>query len=372
MLYCPQCGRPVPEVAVYCHRCGASLAAARARRDAEPLDSLPSGCRSSRDGGLTASQTFNSLVALDRSSRRRLDPAASGLLLGGRYRILRTLGRGGLGVVYRAWDEPAGRFVACKILLPHLMNNPDIAQRFRDQVLPMQRLEHPSIVPVLDAGKEEDVAYLVMPLMSGGTLRAWIRARKPRRRTREDLVQAAGWTRQIADGLAYAHRIMIHRDLKPENLLLDGRGRLKISDFDLAKFRRPSPLTMTGEAFGTAYYMAPEQIRNPGAVDARADLFSLGVVLYETVTGVLPVGAFRPPSKLVRGCPEALDRLVMGLMAFRPQDRFPNAETAARETARVLSLLAGGNERAPEDARPRKSTTLLKRLGDNLLDGYRP
>jgi serine/threonine protein kinase len=293
------------------------------------------------------------------------------MLLGGRYRLVRAVGRGGLGVVYRATDENTGRLVAAKILLNSLMNDPSILRRFKEQVLPLQRLRHRRILPVLDAGSTESCAYLILPLLPGSTLRSWIRAKRPRRRTREDLIRAVGWARQIAEGLAYAHRFIVHRDLKPENVLLDGDGNAVIADFDLAKFRRASPLTLTGQSFGTAYYMAPEQIRDPARVDGRADQFSLGVLLYETITGLLPAGAFRPVSRLLRGVPEGLDGAILRLLSAEPAGRYPNARAVAAALGRILGVLASPPSKGDEGKTAPSSSPppLLRRLAEHLLSG---
>ncbi|MHC5038585.1 MAG: serine/threonine-protein kinase [Planctomycetota bacterium] len=366
---CPQCGRDVPDLAKFCNRCGAPQdETLRASGESVHL-SIPSHRPLSTLAPLSRSQAFNSLVALDRTESRAQVPAASGALLADRYRIVRVIGRGGLGVVYRAWDEEGDRFVAAKILLPALMKDPSTLQRFEGQVLPLAQLHHERIVPILDAGSTGEIAYLIMPLLPGGTLRNWIQSKRPRRRTQEDLLRIVGWGRQVAEGLAYAHRFIVHRDLKPGNILLDGQGFARIADFDLAKFRRANPLTMTGQSFGTAYYMAPEQIRDPGGVDGRADLFSLGVILYEAVTGALPVGAFRPPSRIVRGCPRALDEIVLTLMAFEPQARVPNAQMVVRGLGRILGFLARRAGLQPEGKVPqgRQTTPFFRSLVEHFL-----
>jgi len=338
---CPRCRRPQPPLAVYCRRCGIPLREPPAG-DGDPGSlalSLPEAGGAGA-GALTASRALNSLAALDRADASRADPAAAGSLIAGRYRIEKVLGRGGLGVVYRAWDAAEARPVALKVLLPELMEDPGILRRFRDQMETLTRLSHERIVPVWDAGTAEGAAFLVMPVMPGGALRSWIRARRARRRTRDDLVRALAWVFQAAEGLAYAHRsLVVHRDLKPENVLLDGEGFARIADFDLAKLRRASPITLTGQAVGTAYYMAPEQIRDPARVTASADLFSLGVVLYELVSGELPIGSFRPLTKLVRGLPAEIDEVASRLMAYGPEDRYRTASAAGEAIGGVLERM---------------------------------
>jgi serine/threonine protein kinase len=367
---CPRCGRRHPSIANFCLRCGVPLRGAAAA-PGEPGGlalSLPEAPPSPAAAS-SASLALNSLAALDRADATRPSPAAAGRVFAGRFRIGKVLGRGGLGVVYRAWDERGQEPVALKVLLPELMQDPGLLERFRDQVEILTRLSHPRIVPLLDAGSAEDVAWLAMPVMGGGSLRAWIRARRARRRTREDLLRALGWAWQVLDGLAYAHRFVVHRDLKPENILLDGEGFARIADFDLAKYRKASPITLTGQAVGTAYYMAPEQIRDPSAVTPAADQFSLGVTVYEMLSGELPVGAFRPLSRLVRGTPPGLDEFLARLLAYEPPDRFPDAARAAWALAEVLQRIVRPAEAPSGAARPRRPSAFLDWLVGRLVRG---
>lgn len=363
---CPGCGRTYPGVARFCNHCGIGLDRETPREEARL--SLPRTEAAAAASAATPSQAINSLVLLDRTASVP-EPAVKGWLVNGRYRLEGVAGRGGMGVVYRAADLRENRAVAVKLLLPQLMNEPGIVRRFREQVAPLSRLEHRSILPILDAGQWEDMAFLVTPFMAAGTLRAWIAARRVGHRSREDLVRVVGWAVQVAGGLAYAHRAVVHRDLKPENILIDGDGFARIADFDLAKFRRPSALTLTGQTMGTAYYMAPEQARDPSRVDGRADLFSLGVVLYEAIAGELPVGAFRSLKRRVRGVPAAIDAIVNRLMAPFPAHRYPDAESAARALAEVLPALAKSRARGA-GADGAEGTRLLSRLADRFLQGW--
>ena len=207
------------------------------------------------------------------------------------FEILALHGRGGMGAVYRARQRDLGRLVALKIVVPH---RPEVAERFAAEARALARLDHPGIVRVFDAGIAGDLCWLTMEFIDGPTLRGAMRA--------GDLPPARSLALipELCAALQYAHdQGVVHRDIKPENLLLTPEGRLKIADFGLARLLGDPALgaTRTGVVMGTANYMAPEQIERPGTVDHRADLFALGVVFYELLTGELPLGRFAAPSQ---------------------------------------------------------------------------
>jgi serine/threonine protein kinase len=197
--------------------------------------------------------------------------------------ILDVLGRGGMGVVYRARQRGLDRLVALKMLCPGAGSDPAFAERFTREARALARLNHQGIVTVHEFGQVEGVSYLIMEYVDGTNLRDVIR----RGSLRPD--QALALVPPICEALQYAHeRGIVHRDIKPENILLDHRGRVKIADFGLAKLRLPAQpggtLTGTQQVIGTPHYMAPEQWERPLAVDHRADIYSLGVVFYELLT----------------------------------------------------------------------------------------
>jgi len=207
--------------------------------------------------------------------------------------ILQLLGQGGMGAVYQARQTKLDRLVAIKILPPEVARDPAFAERFTREARALARLNHPNIVTVHDFGDVDGLYYFTMEYVNGHNLR--------------DLLQAgalpADQTRaivpQLCDALQYAHdEGLVHRDIKPENILLDKKGRVKIADFGLARLvgLTPTYLTLTGthEVMGTLLYMAPEQMKRTHTVDHRADIYSLGVVLYEMLTGELPLGRFAP------------------------------------------------------------------------------
>ncbi len=209
------------------------------------------------------------------------------------FRVEAELGRGGMGVVYRGVQLNLERPVAIKLLAPHLAANPAFAERFAREARALARLSHPNIVAVHDFGQAGSFFYLVMEFVDGANLRHVMRE------GRIEPKQALEIVPQICDALQYAHdEGIVHRDIKPENILLDKRGRVKIADFGLAKLLSHRPdeanftLTQSHQVLGTPRYMAPEQFEWPLTTDHRADIYSLGVVFYEMLTGELPMGRF--------------------------------------------------------------------------------
>lgn len=231
------------------------------------------------------------------------------------------LGRGGMGLVYRARQTRLDRIVAVKLMIPELATDPEFVSRFEREARALARLDHPGVVRVHDFGEAAGVCYLVMEYVEGTNLRALME---------EDLEpdQAAEIIGQLCEALAYAHgRGVVHRDIKPENVLIDRDGRVKVADFGLAKLHQDMAApraTRTRRVVGTPQYMAPEQLGDPGSVDHRADIFAIGVVFYEMLTGQLPVGRFPSPSELGRG-DARLDAIVLRSLESNRDKRFQAA-----------------------------------------------
>jgi non-specific serine/threonine protein kinase len=203
------------------------------------------------------------------------------------YRILEKLGEGGMGVVYRAHDTKLDRDVALKFLPANLIASPEELARFEQEAKTVSALNHPNIAGIYDVDEVEGQRYLVLEYIPGGTLKSRLKELK----SEDKVFSISGvfdYGLQMAEALAHAHRHgIIHRDVKTENMMLTDEGRVKLADFGLAKPRGSVQLTKTGSTLGTAAYMSPEQVRGE-EIDHRSDIFSLGVVLYELVTGRLP------------------------------------------------------------------------------------
>ena len=232
------------------------------------------------------------------------------------------IGPGGMGTVYKARHRELDRAVAVKVLHADLQDDASFTERFVREAQTLARLDHPNIVRVYDFGHREGVYYLVMEFVDGATLRQAIAAggMAP--------TEALSLVPRICEALQYAHdQGVVHRDIKPENILLDHSGAVKIADFGLAKLTGTSfgpPLTQTAQVMGTPHYMAPEQIEKPDKVDRRADIYALGVVFYEMLTGELPVGRFPPPSQKV-DVDVRLDRVVLRTLEKEPSLRYQQA-----------------------------------------------
>jgi serine/threonine protein kinase len=215
--------------------------------------------------------------------------------LGDRLEILEVIGHGGMGAVYKCRQTLLNRLVALKVIASRGRHDADLDSRLAREARLLARLDHPNIVKVHEFSQAGDLNYFVMDYVAGQNLRQLQRGQPA---STEQLVAVAG---QICDALQHAHeREVIHRDIKPENILIDGQGQVKIVDFGLARAYQAetgiSRLTMAGQVMGTPHYMSPEQVEKPDTVDHRSDLYALGVVLYEWLTGELPLGRFEPPS----------------------------------------------------------------------------
>jgi hypothetical protein len=237
------------------------------------------------------------------------------------YEILAELGRGGMGVVYKALHMRLDRQVAIKMLPPEDSADPAFAERFTREARALARLSHPHIITIHDFGQTDGGhSFFVMEYVEGSNLRGRLRAGKL------EPAEALRLAVQVCDALAYAHEAgIVHRDIKPENILLDRGGRVKVADFGLAKLltRASGEHSLTGpwQVMGTLHYMAPEQMTSPQNLDHRADIYSLGVVLYEMLTGQLPLGRFLPPSHRA-GVDPRLDDIVLKALENAPERRF--------------------------------------------------
>ena len=299
------------------------------------------------------------------------EPGAAGEAAGGRFvpppvgeiaqlfpqlEILGFVGMGGMGAVYKARQPVLERLVALKVLPPAVASDPGFAERFNREARALARLNHPNIVTVYDFGKAGALHYLLMEFVDGSNLREVEQA------GRLSPEQAVAIVPQICEALQFAHNEgVVHRDIKPENILLDKKGRVKIADFGIAKIvgvpAGQMALTGAKDVMGTPHYMAPEQVEKPQTVDHRADIYSLGVVFYEMLTGELPLGKFAPPSKKVQ-MDVRLDEVVLHTLEKEPERRYQHASQVKTDVEAISSVPAGPMPGAsPPPIMPAAATT---------------
>jgi len=267
----------------------------------------------------------------------------------GRWLLTRLIGRGGMGRVYEARGGLRNRRVALKVLSEDLAEDASFVKRFHREAKLLSSLSHPHIVDVIDRGMTDDRLWFAMQYVRGENLRR-LMDRGP---IGSD--EAGRIASEIAGALSYAHqRGIVHRDLKPENVLLDEDGSVHLVDFGLSRLVGGAPdqastrLTRTDVILGTYEYMAPEQRRGDRQLDGRADIFALGVILYELLTGTLPLGRFTPPSQSVRDTPPAFDHVVNRALATDPKDRYADA-------ADLQDALEAARHAAPTTRKKRKA-----------------
>ena len=265
--------------------------------------------------------------------------------------VLELAGQGGMGVVYKARQRELDRLVALKVLLPEPERDPSFAERFAREARALARLHHPNVVTIYDSGRVGDLFFFIMQYVDGKTLREVMSERRLEAR------EALAIISQICDALQYAHdEGVMHRDIKPENVLIDERGRVRIADFGLAKLLSHHDtdfsLTLPEQAMGTMHYMAPEQIENAGGVDHRADVYAVGVLFYELLTGELPIGHFPLPSE--RAMDRRFDKIVLHALAKEPTRRYQRVHDLKTDVDAMASS-------APEHSSPAAGSVQTER-----------
>lgn len=308
---CPACGAVLPETAAQglCPKC---LMAGVA---------TPTATASEAAGGLAGVPSMEKVAA----AFPQLE-------------ILGLLGSGGMGVVFKARQKHLNRVVALKLMGEPFASKPSFVERFEREARVLAKLNHPNIVTLYDFGQAGGFCYLLMEYVDGVNLAQAMRA------GRFTPAQALAVIPKVCEALQYAHELgVLHRDIKPANLLLDERGRVKIADFGVAKLlgqEAANPaLTESGAAVGTPAYMAPEQIERPGEVDHRADIYSLGVVFYEMLTGELPLGQFAAPSEKL-AMDGRIDQIVMRALKKERELRQQSADEVRTQVEGVASAPA--------------------------------
>jgi serine/threonine protein kinase len=334
---CPQCGAPLPpdSPAGLCPRCLMAMN--------------------------LATQTALTADAANPSAAQRNPPPPPEEIAKyfPNFDILECLGRGGMGVVYKARQKSLHRLVALKILAPERVKDATFAQRFAVEAKTLAKLNHPGIVTIYDFGQADTLFYLVMEFVDGVNLRQLLNL------SRVSAREALAIVPQICDALQFAHdQGIVHRDIKPENILLDRRGRVKVADFGLAKIvgsgadassgvtpseapdrlkpELQTSLTEADKVMGTPQYMSPEQFNSPAEVDHRADIYALGVVFYQMLTGELPGKQLQPPSQKVQ-IDVRLDEVVLRALEQKPELRYQQASALKTQVETIATTPPGSN-----------------------------
>ena len=318
-MQCPQCRHINPAAATRCEKCNVPL-------DFEGMTATSGvaegwSIRTPAEGGTTLG-----------GSSQALQP---GHVLGGRYEILELLGQGGMGAVYKARDREVDRLVALKVIRPELAGHPDVLRRFKQELILARQVTHKNVIRIFDLGEAEGAKFISMEYIEGRDLKS-IHAERGKLQPEE----AAEIIEQVCRALDAAHAEgVIHRDLKPQNIMVDKHGRVVVMDFGIARSRELSGLTQTGDLVGTPEYMSPEQAKGE-EIDSRSDLFSLGIILYELLTGISPYEATTPvvallkrtqeravpPDKLDPAIPEFMNDIVVRCLEIDPQRRYASAQ----------------------------------------------
>jgi serine/threonine-protein kinase len=288
---------------------------------------------------------------------------AKGSLLAGRFEVQEEIGTGGMGTVYKVIDRKINEEMALKILKPEIAPKTEVIERFKNELKLARRISHKNVCRLYDLHEEAETLFITMEYVSGEDLDGLIR-----RRGRLSVDKAAGLARQIVEGLAQAHKLgVIHRDLKPRNIMIDPLENVRIMDFGIARHLGGPELTAAGMAVGTPHYMSPEQASGE-SVDQRTDIYALGAILFEMVTGRLPFEGEsslavalkhktelpRHPRELNAEVPEDLDRLIIKCLAKKKEDRYQNAEELLPELLRITE----GEMAIPAEVPGKKPATM--------------
>ncbi|MGG1442872.1 Stk1 family PASTA domain-containing Ser/Thr kinase [Brevibacillus laterosporus] len=310
-----------------------------------------------------------------------------GQRLGGRYQLEEVIGGGGMAIVYKARDLVLNRIVAVKLLRPQFGTDEDFVERFRREAQAVASLSHHNIVNVYDVGQDDDIHYMVMEYIEGSTLKEIITAQGGMM-----MSEAVRIAMQVCDALDHAHQNqIIHRDIKPHNIMIGTNGRVKVTDFGIARAVTSQTITQTGSVLGSVHYFSPEQARG-GITAEKSDIYSLGIVLYEMVTGTLPFSGDSPitvalkhlqdplpePRKLNPAIPQSLENVIIRALAKDPFQRYKSAremyedlETCLSTERRHESKLTFASDIDDEETRVISAIT-PDMLVKNKQDSYQP
>ena len=342
-MNCPQCQSTNPPEAVRCAKCDTPFDAGATMTDtpgpgtmgAETLEPRASGAEALELGTMKVPDGWSVPAPVTPGLTGSLADLQPGTLLGSRYEILKLLGHGGMGAVYQAKDRELDRVVALKVIRPDLAGRPDILQRFKQELILARQVTHKNVIRIFDLGEADGIKFITMQFIEGQDLKTLLV-----QKGKFAVEEAVGIVQQVCLALEAAHAEgVVHRDLKPQNIMVDEQGKVSVMDFGIARSVEFGGMTQTGALMGTPEYMSPEQVRGE-RVDARSDLFTLGIILCELLTGQMPYQAdttmalmFKrtqeravPPAQLDPSVPQPVSDIVAKCLEIDPSRRYQSAQ----------------------------------------------